>query len=188
MKSLMPQAKNSNQKQHNTLEKVNSFEQSSSLFDQLLGAKNEARKATEHAPEKPPSFGGMRKEFTLFTHSNYEQNELIPRQIENLKQEIQQEMKRLKAANKALEQEAVEIEKAAMQTSATESGVYQVRFLELLLSMIRDMRAKAGEAGTWMRALQSKKKKRGSLFAANTKKKGTAYSQSQELQSTRSIQ
>jgi tRNA(Ser,Leu) C12 N-acetylase TAN1 len=36
--------------------------------------------------------------------------------------------------------------------------------------------------------MQSKKAKRGSAFAVNTKKKGTQYSQSQELSSARNVQ
>lgn len=184
----MPTNKTTSNYQKNPLEKLRDDDNfGGNLFDQLIGKKSDDKDRQEKI-ERPASFGMQRKEFTIFTHNTYKESELIPREIENLKQEIRREIQQLKATNKAVVQEAVEIEKAAMQTSAEKSGVYQVRFLELLLTMIRDLRSKVGEAGTWMKALQSKKKKRGSLFAAQAKKKGTQYSQSQELQNARSIQ
>ncbi|MCX6732754.1 MAG: DUF5660 domain-containing protein, partial [Candidatus Roizmanbacteria bacterium] len=63
-----------------------------------------------------------------------------------------------------------------------------VKFLEIVLQILRSVRAKVGESSTWMQALMSKKKKRGSLFASRSKKQGTAYSMSQELSNSRSIQ
>ncbi len=189
MKTLMSSNKTTSTYQKNTLEKLRDDDAfGENLFDQLVGKKTADKAPSEKKFEKPLSFGQQRKEFTIFTHNSYKENELIPREIEGLKEEIRREIKMLKSANSQLVAEAVEIEKAAMQTSSEKSGVYQVRFLELLLSMIRDLRTKVGEAGTWMKALQSKKKKRGSAFASQTKKKGTSYSQSQELQNARSIQ
>ena len=47
---------------------------------------------------------------------------------------------------------------------------------------------KTGESRTWMQALMSKKAKRGSAFAARSKKQGTAYSMSQELSNSRNVQ
>lgn len=189
----MPTSKtSSNTQQNNPLEKLRNFDDDSAgsnLFDQLIGKRNTEKKdAPENSFEKSHSFGRQHTEFTIFSHNTYKENELIPREIEGLKEEIRTELKNLKAANSELVQEAVEIEKAAMQTTSEKAGIYQVRFLEVLLSMLRDLRSKVGEAGTWMKALQSKKKKRGSLFASTAKKKGTQYSQSQELQNARSIQ
>jgi hypothetical protein len=67
-------------------------------------------------------------------------------------------------------------------------GIYHVRFLEIIVNVLRALRAKINESSTWMQALTSKKKKRGSLFAVRAKKKGTQYSLSQELSSARSVQ
>lgn len=174
----------SNQSNKQTLERLRENPQTrdgGSLFDRLLG-----KKTTEQAPK--PSFGQMRKEFTIFTHERHQEEDIIPREIEQLKAEIRQEIEALKKANAAVVAEAAQIEKAAMQTIAKKGGVYHVRFMEVLLHMLRSLRAKAGEARTWLAAMQTKKKKRGSLFAAHAKKKGTQYSLSQELQNARSVQ
>lgn len=156
-------------------------------FDSLLKSA-QSEKTGNSQFEKKPSFGRQRVEFTIFTHLKHTEKDVIPREIAQLKEEIRREIKALKQANKALLAEAEEIEKASMTTLPEKSGVYQVKFLEFLLSLLSTLRTKVSEAKSWMSALQSKKAKRGSLFAARSKKKGTQYSQSQELQNARSIQ
>ena len=91
-----------------TLEQLADYqdsEEKTNLFDKLLGGRN-----TE-APKKP-GFSGQRREFTLFTHDNYRETELIPREIEQLKSEIRQEIESLKKVNTAVLSQVVEIEKA----------------------------------------------------------------------------
>lgn len=166
----------------NTLEKLNEFgadTKSSNIFDKLLGK----------TPEKKlPIFARQRSEFTIFTHQRYQESELIPKEIEGLKAEIRREIEAIKQANRTLISEVEEIEKATIETTPEKAGIYQVRFLEFLLSLLHNFRAKVTEAKTWLAAMQTKKKKRGSLFAVRSKNKGTQYSLSQELQTTRSIQ
>jgi hypothetical protein len=67
-------------------------------------------------------------------------------------------------------------------------GVYHVRFLEIILKILQSIKLKINESGTWLEAMRSKRAKRGSAFMANSKKKGTQYSMSQELTLTRSVQ
>ena len=144
-------------------------------------------KTNQISNEKPVSRFSQRLEFTIFSHQKYQENELIPREIESLKDEIRAEIKALKLSQKQLVTQAEEIENSAFQTISEKGGIYHIHFLEILLSLIRDLRAKATEAKTWLSAMQTKKKKRGSLFAVLSKKKGTQYSLSQELQNTRSV-
>ena len=81
-----------------------------------------------------------------------------------------------------------DIEKFTMDTLTEKPGIYHVKFLEIVLQILRTMRMKTGESRTWMQALMSKKAKRGSAFAARSKKQGTAYSMSQELSNSRNVQ
>ncbi len=166
----------------NTLEKLNEYSGDSktdNVFDTLLGRTSEKR---------GPSFGRQRSEFTIFSHQTYTEKELIPREIEHLKTEIRQEIEVIKKTNKSLITEVEGIEKATLETQPQKAGIYQIRFLEFLLSLLQNFRAKVTEAKSWLSAMQTKRKKRGSLFAARSKSKGTQYSMSQELQNTRSIQ
>ena len=75
-----------------------------------------------------------------------------------------------------------------MQSIGKKPGVYHVRYLELLLSFLQGVKAKVGEAKTWLMAIQSKRAKRGSAFAVRSKKQGTQYSLSQELSTARNVQ
>lgn len=188
---MKPTAKPTNQifdPKKNTLEKVNESGRVSAydlLLNRMFGDKSEAINGAEHGPRFAPK---RRLEFTIFSHRLYRESDLIPREISQLQSEIKREVERIKQANKAFLNQVAEIEKAAIQTSVEKGGVYQVRFLEFMLSLLKNLRAKVTEAKTWLAAMQTKKKKRGSLFAILAKKKGTQYSLSQELQNTRSIQ
>ncbi|MCX7956044.1 MAG: DUF5660 domain-containing protein, partial [Patescibacteria group bacterium] len=67
-------------------------------------------------------------------------------------------------------------------------GIYHVRFLEIVLNLLKALRAKVGESSSWLQAMITRKKKRSSLFSGRAKKMVTQYSLSQELQTTRSVQ
>lgn len=128
------------------------------------------------------------KKFKIFDYQQYSETTLIKKQISELTELIKKEISLLKKDNSALLNEVGDIESVTINALPEKPGIYHVRFLEIVLSMIRHIRAKVGESKTWMEAMITKKKKRGSLFAARSKTKGTQYSLSQELQSARSIQ
>jgi len=113
---------------------------------------------------------------------------LVKQEIKSLVEQIRKEIQYIKKADASLMNEVKDIEKIAIDSLPEKPGIYHVRFLEIVLRALRLMREKIGESNTWMQALMSKKKKRGSLFAANSKKKGTQYSQSQELSASRNVQ
>jgi hypothetical protein len=129
----------------------------------------------------------QRLEFTVFRNEDYEEKYVIPQEIKRLTEEIRKEIAAIKQSNKALLSQVADIEKTTLQSLPDKPGIYHVRFLEILLSFLRNLRAKVGEAKTWLAAMQTKRKKRGSLFLALSKKKGTQYSLSQELQTARGV-
>lgn len=141
-------------------------------------------KIRERKEQKLP----QRKEFTIFNSQDYKESHLIPKQVEKLSEDIRKEIVLIKKSNKSLIAEVVEIEKHTVQHLPKKSGIYHVRFLEAILSFLKILHAKVGEAKTWLSAMQTRKKKRGSLFAARSKQKGTQYSLSQELATARSVQ
>ncbi len=129
-----------------------------------------------------------KKDFKLFSYTEYSETTLIKQKIAELTELIKKEIDYLKKDNSALLNEVKDVEKLTLNDLPEKPGIYHVRFLEIVLNVIRHLRAKVGESRTWLEAMTSKKKKRGSLFAARSKKSGTQYSLSQELQSARSIQ
>ena len=130
----------------------------------------------------------QRKEFTIFNYREHYEDSEIKRQISELTEMIKREVEVIRKGNKDLLNEVRDIEKITLETLPEKPGIYHVRFLEVILSILKALRAKVGESKTWFEAMKSKRKKRGSLFMVLSKKKGTQYSLSQELQTARSVQ
>lgn len=156
------------------------------IFEQLLQQEH-----IEYGSEKPQeqeqkgTFNPERG--TLFSFRQIEEERQIS-EIKELIKAIKQEVESIKKADSALMSEVKDIEKLTIDTLPEKPGIYHVRFLEIVLKVLQTLKLKISESGTWMEALKSKKAKRGSAFAANTKKKGTQYSMSQELSNARNVQ
>ncbi len=164
----------------------------SGIFDQFFGAPSTD---TDHSNENygwpyeqkkpaPP----QRKEFSLFNYQEHYEKDSKIREIKELIEQIKKEIELIKKADTALLNEVKDIQNLSLDAMPEKPGIYHVRFFEMVLSILRTLRAKIGESRTWMQAMVTKRKKRGSLFASLSKKKGTMYSLSQELQSARSVQ
>jgi hypothetical protein len=127
-------------------------------------------------------------EVKVFNYQEYYENTLIKKQIQELTDAIKKEIEMIKKADTSLLNDVRDIEKITINGLPEKPGIYHIRFLELVLNMLRTLRAKVGESKTWLQALTSKKQKRGSAFALRSKKQGTQYSMSQELSNSRSVQ
>lgn len=156
------------------------IEQQRQAFEQQVAAQQEQEKLGVANPE-------FRTVFNLNTHTETVEKPLLINEIQSKINEIRHEVKSLKAQSQGLSAEVEQVERATLQALPEKPGVYHVEYLELLLQFLRGLKAKVGEARTWLSAMQSKKAKRGSAFVANSKKKGTQYSMSQELQASRNV-
>jgi len=157
------------------------------MLDQFFGEYNEE----EFGPDftnKEVKKAQKKQEMKVFNYSEYYEDTLVKKQIKELTEQIRREIEALKKADASLIREVKDIEKLTINELPEKPGVYHVRFLEIVLNILRVLRAKVGESKTWLQALMSRKKKRGSLFVVRSKKQGTQYSLSQELQSARSVQ
>ncbi len=169
------------------------------VFNQLIGnydRQNQPLNQSEKtepfkSPEKPQETivpKQTRKEFTIFSYQNYYETNLIKKEIKQLTESIKKELEYIKKSNQSLISEVRDIEKLTIEDFSGKTGIYHVRFLEIILSLLRKLGSKVNESKTWLTALISKKKKRGSLFMSMSKKKGTQYSLSNELNITRAVQ
>lgn len=165
----------------------------SGMLDQLLGnydsweegeKKNTPPPAKEQEQQKPKD----KQEGNVFNFKDRYEKEIVQNEIKQLLEQIRQEIRMIKNADKSLLHEVKDIEKLSLESMPEKTGIYYVRFLEFVLNILRSVRAKVNESRTWLEAMQSKRKKRGSAFASLSKKKGTQYSLSQELQASRSTQ
>jgi len=168
---------------------VESLKGSSSVdeFDQFFSDyENFPEEMGVSSPEKKAP--KKRQEFSIFNYQNYYEKEIVRRQIKELSAQIHKEIEMLKKTDASLQKDVREVEKIVLEEVPDKPGIYHVRFLEIILGMLRHMRENMGESKTWLQAMISRKKKRGSLFAALSKKKGTQYSLSNELQTARGVQ
>lgn len=161
------------------------------MLDQFFGGDNhdESGFGSEfNAHQEASKAKKGKQEVKVFNYSEYYETTLIKKQIQELTEAIKKEIDMLKKSDSSLLNDVQDIEKLAINDLPEKPGIYHVRFLELVLTILRTLRAKVSESKTWLQALISKKKKRGSLFAARSKKSGTQYSMSQELSNSRSVQ
>lgn len=192
MNYKVPASKKPSSYKKNPLEKTYEDDFDPQFFDQLLKSQQKGV-SQENIPshmmrEKKKQPLPQRKEFTIFASETHSENYEVPKQIEQLAGEVKQAVQQLKRSQKAFNHQLLQVEKHTIDVMPIKGGIYHVHFLEKLLSFIKLMQSKVGEAKTWLSAMQSKKKKRGSAFAARSKQKGTQYSLSQELSTARAVQ
>ena len=162
----------------------------SSMLEQLMGVTHTESEKTEDISQKieEKTKKNLKKEANLFNYQSHHENVIVRDQIKHLLEQIKQEVQYIKKADASLLNDVRDIEKFTMDTLSEKPGIYHVKFLEIVLRILQSVRMKVGESRTWMQALMSKKQKRGSAFAARSKKQGTAYSMSQELSNSRNVQ
>ena len=139
-------------------------------------------------PEVQRRQPSVRREFNVFTRVEHFESKERPRELEYLHKQIVQEVKEIKAANAALMSEIRDIDNLTVENMENKDGVYYVRFLELIISILKTLRMKINESRTWLGAVNARAKKRGAAFGARAKKHGTSFSLSQELSTARSVQ
>ncbi len=137
--------------------------------------------------EKPAVFSPYGREFTIFSDvSDYEHRRKL-KEIEALHAQIKHVIQEIKRKSEHVSAEVTHIEKQVLETNTHKKDIYHINYLELILSFLQGIKAKVGEAKTWLQAMQTKRKKRGSAFVRRAKKLGTQYSLSQELQNARNV-
>jgi len=173
-------------KQNNPAETFRDYGQSmdqNSLIDQLF-SRHEAQSAGQE--KKQPR--SQRQEFSVFNYQSYYEKEIVKKQIKELTEQIKKEIEMIKKSGSSFLSEVQDIEKLTIDSLPEKPGIYHIRFLEIVLRVLKTLREKISESRTWLSAMTSKRKKRGSLFASLSKKKGTQYSLSQEISNARSVQ
>lgn len=161
------------------------------IFDQIIGNYDLHTEENGQNPETSQENANVEQKPSvkleggnLFSFRNIEEE----RQMNEIKKQIKQEIELIKKADKALLAEVKDVENLIINTHSEKTGVYDLRFMQIILKVLELVRAKLSESKTWMEAFMSKKAKRGSAFAVRSKKAGTSYSMSQELSNSRSVQ
>lgn len=175
-------------KNQNPLETLKNPQRTSGLMDQFFGSKDNEDAEFSWMGETKKQAPKQRQEFSIFNYQHYYEKEIVRKEMKQLSEQITKEIEMIKKADASLLQEVKDIQNMSLDSLPEKPGIYHIRFFEIILGILKTLRAKIGESRTWLQAMVSKKKKRGSLFAVRSKKAGTQYSMSQELSSARSVQ
>lgn len=165
------------------------------VFDQFMGENDydddEYEYDLPHKEQQKTEPSKKKEAKPVFRFHEHHENFTVKQEIAEIQQlieQVKQEIKMIKQQNQAMLAEVSDVEKLTLSSSKEGSKPYDASFLEVILSLLRTIRLKIGESNTWLQAMVSKRKKRGSAFAARSKSMGTQYSLSQELQVTRNVQ
>ena len=169
---------------HGTAEAIADI--SRGMFEQLLNSSFEKGESPKEQPlqEQQPI---LRPEATLFSFRERQEEKEID-ELKELIKMIEKEVKEIKRKSNQVLQNVHDIENTVINTHEEKPTLYIFRVLNAFLDVLRSINLNLPSSSTWMEAMQTKKAKRGSLFASRSKKQGTSYSQSQELSNARSVQ
>lgn len=96
-------------------------------------------------------------------------------QLQERIQEIMKELTKLISTSAILQAEFVEV---SVEQVPQKAGKYHLNFFEWLLTVIKNMRLKAEDAGAWLSVMKSKKSQR--KYGNMAKKHGTSYTLANE--------
>ena len=109
------------------------------------------------------------------------------KKIQEIHDMLRKEIEKYEKAQTTMNENLEKIKKILLlEEQQAKTGIYHITHAEVLVMMFRSFVANVSESNTWLEAMISRKKKRGSLFAVQSKSKGTQYSMSQELAIARS--
>jgi hypothetical protein len=148
-----------------------------SLIGKLPGSISEAGDYPQMSPEYMPQLKKKERgpEVQVFSFAERRENLEVKAQIRDLIQEIRREIISLEKEQKSMLNDAAKI---VVENMSEKPGIYHVRFLEWILTTLRDLRKKVSESGTWFSMVVGKRKRMG--FWGMAQKHGTAFTMSSE--------
>lgn len=117
----------------------------------------------------------QRSEILVFSRTVKEHEQQIYQETTMILQKLKEQVTILEKSNKGL---VSEIAKVKVEQVPKKTGIYYIRFLEWMLTVVRQMRAKVEEGKAWLETFTKRKKKLG--YWKMYKKHGTTFGLSQE--------
>ncbi len=142
-----------------------------SFFQQTSG---EIKPSKSYQPPVKEKFA-RKNEILVFSRTVKEHEQKIYQETSMVLQRLKEQVTILEKSNKGL---VAEMSKVKVEQVPEKSGIYYIRFLEWLLTVVRQMRMKVEDGRTWLASFTQKKKKMG--YWKMYKKHGTTFGLSQE--------
>lgn len=116
------------------------------------------------------------KEIVLFSHNIEREQQKIYKETEIILQTLKEQVTILEKSNKGL---VSALSKVKVEQAPKKSGIYYIRFLEWLLTVVRQMRSKVEEGQAWLATFTKRKQKKLGYWKMY-KKHGTTFGLSHE--------
>lgn len=141
--------------------------------DQLFGQKR--GRETFYSPPQPEKRKPYR-ETLVFSRTTREEEKKLNRETKEILQTLKEQIVLLEKSEKNL---VTEVSKIKVEQLPKKTSIYYLRFLEWLLTVVRQLRMKVEEGRAWLTTFNRRKKKRLGYWAMY-KKHGTTFGLSHE--------
>ncbi len=115
------------------------------------------------------------RETLLFSYEKTASDKLVVEETQVILSKLKEQIVLLEKSQKNL---AVEVTKVKVDQLPKKSGIYYIRFLEWLITVVRQLRMKVEDGRAWLSTFTTRKKKRG--YWKMYKKHGTTFGLSHE--------
>lgn len=144
-----------------------------SMLDQLFGVK---KSQESHYKPSPSEKRGLRQETVIFSlHANQEDKK-IQMETQELVHQLKQQVTLLEKSEKTLTKE---IAKIKVEQLPAKTGIYYLRYLEWMITLVRQLRQRVEDGRAWLSTFQKRQKKRMGYWKMY-KKHGTTFGLSHE--------
>lgn len=145
------------------------------MLNQLFGG--ESREAVyPQYPKIKKEIPGQRRETLIFSFARRKEEQQIVQETKLILQKLKEQVILLEKSEKSL---ATEVTKIKVEQLPQKSGIYYLRFLEWLLTVVRQLRMKVEDGRAWLSTFTTRKKKRLGYWQMY-KKHGTTFGLSHE--------
>lgn len=143
------------------------------MLSQLFG---ERAKNGEYIPQKAEAEKAIKpRETLLFSYERTSEDKHVAEETHVILSKLKEQIVLLEKSEKNL---AAEVSKVKVERLPKKSGIYYIRFLEWLITVVKQLRMRVEDGRAWLATFSERKKKRG--YWKMYKKHGTTFGLSHE--------
>lgn len=144
--------------------------------DSFMGQLNGEANPREIIPSRIEKQKVRGNEVVVFSHARNKEEQKIYQETHVILQKLKEQVTILEKSNKGL---VSELSKVKIEQAPKKTGIYYIRFLEWLLTVVSQMRVRVEEGRAWLATFSQRKQKKMGYWKMY-KKHGTTFGLSQE--------
>lgn len=142
------------------------------MIDQMMGKRNSA----EHVPGASKEIKKKSNETVVFSLQARKEQESLQKETQMVMQKLREQITLLERSEKNL---SADLAKVKVENAPAKTGIYYIRFLEWLLTVVQQLRMKVDQGRAWLETFNQRKKKKMGYWQ-KYKKHGTTFGLSHE--------